>query len=77
MWKKSRVLPIHTLIVESLLRRQGNATDEELFEELRKEDEGFSVEQLRAALFKLEVEGIVRVTSLAKNRKRVELLQPR
>jgi len=71
------VLPIHTLIVESLSRHQGSATDEELLEELRRDDEEFSVDQLRAALFRLEIEGIIRVASLTKGRKRIELIQPR
>ena len=44
---------------------------------MRKDDAELSVEQLRGALFKLEVEGVLRVTSLAKSRKRVELVQPR
>lgn len=77
MWKKTRTLPIHTLVVESLSRHQGSATDEDLLEELRRDDSMLSGEQLRSALFRLEVEGVVRVTSLAKNRKRVELVQTR
>ncbi len=77
MWKKSRALPIHTLIVESLSRHQGSATDEDLLKELKKDDADLSVDQLRGALFKLELEGIVRVTSLAKNRKRIELIHSR
>jgi len=73
MWEKTRTLPLHTLTVEVLSKHQSSISDEDLFEELKRFHEDLSMEALRKTLFKLEVEGVVRVTSLTKNRKRIEL----
>jgi DNA-binding HxlR family transcriptional regulator len=49
-------------------------SDEELFEELKAIVKDLSTSDLRRALFKLEIEGVVRVTGVSKNRKHIELI---
>ncbi|MEM3692980.1 MAG: hypothetical protein QXI39_03050 [Candidatus Bathyarchaeia archaeon] len=74
MWERTHPLPLHALIVEALSRHGNSMSDEELFEDLKAIVKDLSISDLRKALFRLEIEGIVRVTGMAKNRKRIELM---
>lgn|GEM_PF-2292948 len=74
MWERTRPLPLHVLIVEALSRHGNSMSDEELFEELKAIVKDLSTSDLRRALFKLEIEGVVRVTGVSKNRKHIELI---
>lgn len=74
MWEKTHPLPLHALVVEALSRHGNSMSDDELLEELRGFVKELSANDLRKALFKLEIEGIVRVTGVTKNKKRVELI---
>lgn len=67
-----RARPLHTVVVE-LLERKGALTDTELLELLREVYNNVGVENLNRVLFKLEVSGLIYVSSLARGKRRVEL----
>ena len=66
--------PLDLTIVE-VLEKKGAMTDDELFDVLREthEDLGFGV--LNKTLMKMEVQGMVYVSSLTKGKRRVELVK--
>jgi Fe2+ or Zn2+ uptake regulation protein len=61
------------LIVEALRKKQGTMTDIDLLKELHGVDEDIGLGDMMETLMKLEVDGLVHVYSLTKNRNRVEL----
>jgi len=65
--------PLHTLIIEVLQKKQGSATDAELFKELLEINEDISQGDMNEALMKLEVDGLIHVFSLTRNKNRIEL----
>jgi hypothetical protein len=66
--------PLDLTIVE-VLEKKGAMTDDELFDVVREthEDLGFGV--LNKTLMKMEVQGMVYVSSLTKGKRRVELVK--
>jgi Fe2+ or Zn2+ uptake regulation protein len=66
--------PVHTLIIEALQKKQGSATDADLYKALREGDEGVSQNDMNETLMKLEVDGLIHVFSLTKNKNRIELV---
>ncbi|MFP3985272.1 MAG: hypothetical protein ACLFU9_04825 [Candidatus Bathyarchaeia archaeon] len=71
IWKPQ---PLSTIIVE-LLQRKSSVTDTELHDMVKEihGDMGFNV--LNRELMRLEIKGIIRVSALARNKRRVELLK--
>lgn len=67
------VQPLHTSIVEVLLKKGGALTDAELYTALEKMRDDLSFRELNKALMKLEVDGVIQVSNLTKNKRRVEL----
>ena len=63
--------PIHTTIME-MLRRKGTLMDGELYKKLRRTHRELSLGELNRALMKLEVTGLIHVSYLTQNKKRVE-----
>jgi len=66
--------PLHTLIIEALQKKQGSTTDAELYKALLEIDGNVSQAEMNEELMKLEVDGLIRVFSLTKNRNRIELV---
>jgi DNA-binding HxlR family transcriptional regulator len=66
------VQPLHTSLVEVLLKRGGSSTDTELLDALKKSYGELSLRELNKTLMRLEVDGIIHVSTLTKNKKRVE-----
>ncbi len=66
--------PLNTVIVE-LLQRKGPTTDNELYDMIKEVhgDVGFNV--LNKELMRLEIEGVIHVSTLTRGKRRVELLQ--
>jgi Fe2+ or Zn2+ uptake regulation protein len=71
------VLPLHTCIVEILLKKGGALTDTELYQALRKSYGDLSFRELNKTLMCLEIDGIIHVFILTKNMRRVELRNSR
>ena len=65
--------PIHTLIFEVLEKKQGNVTDADLYKAVADLDPSVSHANMNAALMKMEVDGLLHVYSLTKNKNRIEL----
>jgi DNA-binding PadR family transcriptional regulator len=65
--------PLDMAIVE-ILERRGPLTDEELYDILKEsyEDMGFGV--LNKTLMKMEIEGKIYVSTLARGKRRIELI---
>ena len=70
-----RVRPLYTVIVEFLRGKRGAIIDTELFKALKKNDEDLSFRALNKTLMKLEIEGLIHVSSLTKNKRHVELVK--
>jgi DNA-binding HxlR family transcriptional regulator len=73
MSKLWAVQPLHTSIVEVLLKKRGSSTDTDLLSSLKKSYGELSLRELNKTLMRLEIDGIIHVSTLTKNKKRVEL----
>ena len=69
--------PLHTCIVEILLTKRGALTDTELYQALRKSYGDLSLRELNKTLFRLEIDGIIHVFRLTKNKRSVEIRNSR
>ena len=65
--------PLHTTLVEILYKKGGALTDAELYRALEKAYGELSHRELNKTLMRLEVHGVIHVSHLTKNKKRVEL----
>jgi len=70
IWKPH---PTYYIILE-VLRKKGAMTDTELFEYLAEECKDVGFNEFNQLLLKLEIAGKIRTTSLARGKKRVELI---
>ena len=67
--------PVYTAIVELLEKEKAALTDEKLFKALKETCGDLSLSAFHKALMKLEIEGLIHVSSLTRKKKRVELLR--
>ncbi len=65
--------PLHTTIIEELVRKKGSSTDSELFDEVKEFHKEISFREFNYALMKLEILGNITVSNMTKNLRRVEL----
>jgi Fe2+ or Zn2+ uptake regulation protein len=65
--------PLHTILVETLYKKGGALTDDELYKALEKGYGRLSYRELNKTLMRLEIHGVIHVSHLTKNKKRVEL----
>ncbi len=77
MTKYWPVIPLHTRIVEILLSKRGVITDNELYQALQKSYGDLSLRELNKTLMQLEVDGIIHVFRLTKNKRSVEIRNSR
>jgi len=68
--------PILNLIHEKVKEKQ-NFTDVELLGEINKEGADLTMRDLNKGLLNLEIMGLVQVTWMGKNKRRIELVQPK
>jgi hypothetical protein len=61
-------------VLLDLLKKKGALPDTELFEALTDEFEDLGFKDFNALLMKLEIAGKVRVTSMVRNKRRVEFI---
>lgn len=66
--------PVYTAIIELLERKQGASTDSELLKALKDMYGDLSLNEFNKALMKLEIGGLIHVSSLTKTKRRVELI---
>ncbi len=72
--KTWKTRPAHYVLLE-VLGKKGDMTDDDLFEALRDQYEDLGYKDFNELLMKLEVAGKIRTTSLARGKRRIELIQ--
>ncbi|MDI6846626.1 MAG: hypothetical protein QMD13_04450 [Candidatus Bathyarchaeia archaeon] len=71
--KTWKTRPAHYVLLE-ILKKKGAMTDVELFEALNEELRDLGFKDLNELLMKLEIGGKIRTTSMARGKRRVELV---
>jgi len=66
---------LRSIIIEELLRHKGVMTDTELFNNIYRVYE-ISTSDFNKELMNLEIEGIIHVSPMTKNKRKVEVLRP-
>ncbi|MDH5754142.1 MAG: hypothetical protein OEY95_02900 [Candidatus Bathyarchaeota archaeon] len=71
--KTWKTRPAHYVLLE-ILKKKGAMTDVELFEALNEELRDLGFKDLNELLMKLEIGGKIRTTSMARGKRRIELV---
>jgi transcription initiation factor IIE alpha subunit len=71
VWKTR---PDYFFVLE-ILNKKGDMTDDELFSQLKGEYEDLGFKDFNEVLLKLEVSGKIRTSSMARGKRRIELVQ--
>ena len=66
--------PLYAALIEILQKKQGNSTDIELYNELKKDYDELSFITFNKTLMKLEIKGVIHVFNLTKNKRGVEVI---
>lgn len=74
--KTWRPHPLSTVILE-LLKRKGPSTDAELYDMIKEVQGDVGFNALNKELMRLEIEGAIHVSALARGKRRVELKERR
>ena len=72
--KTWKTRPAHYFLLE-VLKKKGDMTDDDLFDQLKGEYEDLGFKDFNELLLKLEVSGKVRTSSMMRGKRRVELVQ--
>jgi hypothetical protein len=75
MSKYRNLQPLHTTIVELLYKKGGSSTDTEIYKDLQNVVDDLSFKAYNRNLMDLELNGIIRVTTLTKNRRNIEVIK--
>ena len=71
IWKTR---PAYFVLLE-ILTKKGDMTDDDLFDQLKDEFEDLGFKDFNDLLLKLEVSGKIRASSMARGKRRIELVQ--
>ncbi|UCD72832.1 MAG: hypothetical protein JSW01_05110 [Candidatus Bathyarchaeota archaeon] len=66
--------PLHTLLVETLDSNKGSMNDTQLFKLLKKSNRDLSERIFNKVLLRLELEGLIHVSTLTKKKRRIDLV---
>ena len=72
--KTWKTRPAYFVLLE-ILNKKGNVTDEDLFDALKEEFEDLGYKDFNELLMQLEISGKIRTSSMARGKRRVELVQ--
>ena len=72
--KTWKTRPAYFVMLE-VLNKKGDMTDDDLFDQLKNEYEDVGFKDFNEILLKLEVSGKVRTSSMARGKRRIELVQ--
>ncbi len=72
--KTWKTRPAYSYLMEVLIKK-GDMTDDDLFELLKDEYEDLGFKDFNELLLKLEVSGKIRTSSMARGKRRIELVQ--
>ena len=62
------------LVLLEILQKKGDMTDDDLFNQLKGESEDLGFKDFNELLLKLEVSGKIRTSSMARGKRRIELV---
>ena len=71
IWKTR---PAYFVVIE-ILQKKGDMTDDDLFSQIKDEFEDLGFKDFNNLLLKLEVSGKIRTSSMARGKRRIELVQ--
>jgi hypothetical protein len=71
IWKTR---PTYFVLLE-ILNKKGDMTDDDLFDALKEEFEDLGYKDFNELLMQLEVSGKIRTSSMARGKRRIELVQ--
>ena len=66
---------VYSVLIEILQKKQGSVTDTELYKALKESYNDLSFVTFNKELMKLEIEGLIHVYNLTKNKRGVELIK--
>jgi hypothetical protein len=72
--KTWKTRPAYFFLME-VLNKKGDMTDDDLFDQLKEEYEDLGFKDFNELLLKLEVSGKIRLSSMARGKRRIELVQ--
>jgi hypothetical protein len=72
--KTWKTRPAYFFLLE-ILQKKGDMTDDDLYEQLKDEFEDLGFKDFNELLLNLEVSGKIRTTSMARGKRRIELVQ--
>jgi hypothetical protein len=72
--KTWKTRPAYSALLE-VLSRKGDMTDDDLFDALKDEYEDLGFKDFNELLMRLEVAGKIRTSTLARGKRRIELIQ--
>ena len=72
--KTWKTRPAHFILLETL-NKKGDMTDDDLFDVLHEEYEDLGYRDFNELLMRLEVAGKIRSSSMARGKRRIELIQ--
>jgi hypothetical protein len=72
--KTWKTRPAYFVLLE-ILNKKGDMTDDDLFDALHKEYEDLGYKDFNELLMRLEVSGKIRSSSMARGKRRIELIQ--
>jgi hypothetical protein len=72
--KTWKTRPPHSTIIE-ILGKKGDMVDDDLFDAVKKEYEDLGYKDFNELLMRLEVAGKIRTSSMARGKRRIELIQ--
>ena len=72
--KTWKTRPAYFVVLE-ILQKKGDMTDDDLFSQLKDEFEDLGFKDFNTLLLKLEVSGKIRTSSMARGKRRIELVQ--
>lgn len=72
--KTWKTRPAYFVVLE-ILQKKGDMTDDDLFGQLKDEFEDLGFKDFNDILLKLEVSGKIRTSSMARGKRRIELVQ--
>jgi hypothetical protein len=72
--KTWKTRPAYFVLLE-ILNKKGDMTDDDLFDALKREFEDLGYKDFNELLMRLEVSGKIRTSSMARGKRRIELVQ--
>ncbi|MCW3982548.1 MAG: hypothetical protein NWE96_00970 [Candidatus Bathyarchaeota archaeon] len=72
--KTWKTRPAYYYLLE-ILKKKGDMTDDDLYEQLKDEYEDLGFKDFNQLLLKLEVSAKIRTSSMARGKRRIELIQ--